>query len=128
MGEWIDLDAPVERPAPIDLPEVSSGGWVTSSFDLLRGTDVSDDPDTVPGELLDELFAPPGAPKKVVLDSLPSCPRPVWLKRFGARLRELRPTMSTVTAADHALAAFPEAAAYEPEQAAEVFATGLPSE
>lgn len=59
MGEWIDPDAPPPVPAPSgSLPEVSSGGWVASSFDLLRGTDVSDDPDTVPNALWDELFAP----------------------------------------------------------------------
>lgn len=60
MGEWVD-------PAKLDdlhlsaaLPEVSSGSRVDSSFDLLRGTDISegDAGDTVPSELLDELFAP----------------------------------------------------------------------
>ena len=41
-----------------DLPEVHSGGWIVSSFDLLKGADVADDPDTVPDELFDELFPP----------------------------------------------------------------------
>ena len=64
MGEWIDPEAP-PAPAPANnLPEVSSGGWVASSFDLLRGTDVSDDPDTVPSALWDELFAPTGSFQK----------------------------------------------------------------
>lgn len=65
MGEWVDPDAPVSpRDAKKDLPEVSSGGWVASSFDLLSGSEVSDDPDTVPNALWDELFGPPGvAPK-----------------------------------------------------------------
>jgi len=66
MGRWVDLakldqfdlsDLSAEFP---DLPEVSSGSRVDSSFDLLRGTDISegDAGDTVPSELLDELFAP----------------------------------------------------------------------
>jgi hypothetical protein len=64
-GEWIDSSAPPPAPlrrapprAPITgLPEVSSGGWLVSSFDLLNGTDVVDDgPGTVPAELFDELF------------------------------------------------------------------------
>ncbi len=62
MGEWVDPDAPVVRPAGKDQPEVTSGGWVGSSFDLLSGADVSDDPDTVPNELWDELFTPPPPP------------------------------------------------------------------
>ncbi len=58
MGEWVVKTAPV-IPAPKDpLPEVSYGTWVTSSYDLLDGTDVKEDPDTLPGELFDELFAP----------------------------------------------------------------------
>ena len=65
-GEWIDRSAPPPlppaRPAPITkLPEVSTGGWLVSSFDLLSGTDVVDDgSNTVPAELFDELF--PSAP------------------------------------------------------------------
>jgi hypothetical protein len=31
---------------------------VTSSYDLLSGSDVTEDPDTLPGDLFDELFAP----------------------------------------------------------------------
>jgi hypothetical protein len=67
MGEWVDnpaLKAPKPAPVPVPpksadpLPEVSYGSWVTSSYDLLDGTDVTEDPDTVPGELFDELFAP----------------------------------------------------------------------
>ena len=57
MGEWVDLDSPPRPLAPDEQPEVSSGGWLGSSFDLLRGTEVSDDPDTVPDALLDELFS-----------------------------------------------------------------------
>jgi hypothetical protein len=62
MGEWVDPDAPVGPAPATELPEVSHGGWVTSSFDLLRGADVSDDPDTVPDALWNELFGAPKAP------------------------------------------------------------------
>jgi hypothetical protein len=68
MGEWVDPDAPPPKPEVTGLPEVSTGGWLASSFDLLSGTDVSDDPDTVPSALFDELFHlkedDPNAPKK----------------------------------------------------------------
>ena len=70
MGEWVDIGARAAPPAPPtpkiskELPEVSYGSWVTSSYDLLDGTDVTDDPDTLPGELLDELFAPKPDPPK----------------------------------------------------------------
>ena len=62
-GEWVD-PATSTHPSKKDLPEVSSGGWVVSTFDLLSGTDVSESPDTVPDELFDELFRPPPAPPK----------------------------------------------------------------
>lgn len=57
LGEWVDPNLPVE-PAPKELPEVSSGRWVRSSYDLLNGVEISDDPNTVPDELFDELFFP----------------------------------------------------------------------
>ncbi|MEO5696730.1 MAG: hypothetical protein ABIQ60_06290 [Burkholderiaceae bacterium] len=61
QGAWVDprLHAkPKSTPDPAlgELPEVSSGGWVISSFDLLNGTDISEAEDTVPGDLFDELF------------------------------------------------------------------------
>ena len=44
---------------PSELPEVSTGGWIVSSFDLLRGAEVDDTSgDTVPAELFDQLFPP----------------------------------------------------------------------
>ena len=57
-GDWVDLLAtpPPKPPASVELPEVSTGGWVVSSFDLLRGADVDTSGDTVPDELFDELF------------------------------------------------------------------------
>jgi len=66
MGGWVD-PGKLDGPGPFDLsaefpelPEVSSGSRVDSSFDLLRGTDISEDDagDTIPSDLLDELFAP----------------------------------------------------------------------
>ena len=58
QGEWVVIDAAVAPKPSDELPEVSYGSWVMSSYDLLDGTDVIEDPDTLPGELLDELFAP----------------------------------------------------------------------
>jgi hypothetical protein len=59
MGEWVDPAAAPTRPAArTELPEVSSGGWVVSSFDLLQGTDIVEGPHTVPDDLFDELFPP----------------------------------------------------------------------
>ena len=67
-GEWVDPNeddaAAAAAPALGALPEVSSGGWVMSSFDLLNGVDVSDEEVTVPGDLLDELFPPRAATPK----------------------------------------------------------------
>jgi hypothetical protein len=65
LGEWVDRHAtpatiPLTRPsrdALTDLPEVSTGGWLVSSYDLLSGTDVVDEgSDSVPMDLFDELF------------------------------------------------------------------------
>jgi hypothetical protein len=58
MGEWVKPRAQVKDTPAKGLPEVSYGTWVTSSYDLLDGADVIEDPDTIPGDLLDELFAP----------------------------------------------------------------------
>ena len=57
MGEWVDKSTPVAHQHPDALPEVVYGSWVTSSYDLLDGADVIEGPDTLPGELLDEIFA-----------------------------------------------------------------------
>jgi len=58
MGEWVDSgsSSPPRPPRKDDLPEVSYGSWVTSSYDLLHGTDIVEGGDTVPGELFDQLF------------------------------------------------------------------------
>ena len=58
MGEWVDTGAPTAPRVPrTDLPEVTYGSWVTSSYDLLNGVEVVEGTDTVPGDLLDALFA-----------------------------------------------------------------------
>jgi hypothetical protein len=53
MGEWVEVHT-----IPAELPEATLGSWAESSFDLLHGVEVSDNPDTVPADLLDELFGP----------------------------------------------------------------------
>ncbi len=58
LGEWVDPSLPPPPPKE-DLPEVSSGRWVRSSFDLLNGVEINDDPNTVPDDLFDELFPSP---------------------------------------------------------------------
>lgn len=65
MGEWVNEATPAAPKQSQDLPEVSQGAWVRSSFDLLDGADVTEDPDTLPDDLFDELFPPkPDAPKE----------------------------------------------------------------
>ena len=60
MGEWVDSGSTGSARLPRkDLPEVSYGSWVTSSYDLLEGTDVVEGADTVPDDLFDELFGTP---------------------------------------------------------------------
>lgn len=63
-GAWVEPAKPEESTLSTELPEVSSGSWVMSSFDLLHGTDITEDTeaDTVPGDLFDELFSPRGKP------------------------------------------------------------------
>lgn len=57
-GEWVDPDAPSDPSQQRDLPEVSSGGWIMSSFDLLSGAEVRECSDAVPDDIFDELFPP----------------------------------------------------------------------
>ena len=66
MGEWVNKSAPIAPKLSKDLPEASfDDNWVTSSHDLLDGTDVTEGPDTLPDDLFDELFSPKqDAPKK----------------------------------------------------------------
>ena len=58
LGEYVDPDqiaqeAAAQRPL-IERPDPP--GWQASSFDLSRGLEVSDETDTIPGDLFDELF------------------------------------------------------------------------
>ncbi len=61
-GEWVD---PSTVPAPkVDTPDRDSSTWAMSSFDLQYGADITDVSDTVPDDLLDELFRPKDFPPK----------------------------------------------------------------
>jgi hypothetical protein len=64
-GEWVDISpARKVQPAPVKSRPTSAlsadeeGHWLMSSFDLLHGTDVTEDPATVPDDLFDKLFPP----------------------------------------------------------------------
>jgi hypothetical protein len=62
MGEWVNEVRRDPKPSK-DLPEVPHGPWVRSSYDLLDGTDVTEE--AFPGGLFDELFGPSqDAPEK----------------------------------------------------------------
>jgi len=54
LGKFVDPDE--EPPASLGPQEHFEPGWRQSSFDLAYGLDVRDAGDTVPGDLLDELF------------------------------------------------------------------------
>jgi hypothetical protein len=65
MGEWVEIDqGPAIDPAASRSPAMRAvsadedGHWLMSSFDLLSGAEVTEDPDTMPGDLFEELFAP----------------------------------------------------------------------
>lgn len=60
LGEIVDPNATNAASPARDDAERSAGGWVVSSFELLHGAEVSEDENTIPGELFDELFAPWG--------------------------------------------------------------------
>ena len=54
-GEWVDADsAPVPLTPREPQAERSNSGWLTSSMDLLSGSDVVEDPDTAPESVPDE--------------------------------------------------------------------------
>lgn len=58
MGEWVPAGSPFEPAPSFELPEVSDGNWVTSSYDLLDGMRVVETGDTISDPLMDELFGP----------------------------------------------------------------------
>ena len=56
-GTYVDAgNTPPAESAPV---EERHSGWAVSSFELKYGLDVSDADDTVPAELLDNLFTRP---------------------------------------------------------------------
>ena len=56
-GEYVDPDqVPQELTHPPERPEP---GWLVSSFELTHGLEVTDETDTMPGDLFDELFNKP---------------------------------------------------------------------
>jgi hypothetical protein len=59
MGGFVEAADRKKRPVAAPAPEVTSGGWVESSFELLRGADVEEVSDTIPADLLDLLFSDP---------------------------------------------------------------------
>jgi len=59
MGEWVDPKVPVRKTSARDAAEGEPGNWSGSSFDLLKGVDVNDDPDTQPDTLWDDFFGLP---------------------------------------------------------------------
>ena len=58
-GAWVAPEGAVPSPPKLAEPEVSSGSWVTSSFDLLNGTDVVEHPGATAPGMFDELFELP---------------------------------------------------------------------
>lgn len=66
MGEWVDPDA-LPAPSPAAKPpraDNSASGWIESSMDLLNGADVSEDHDTSPDQLFDDVNARQRGPKR----------------------------------------------------------------
>jgi len=60
LGEWVDPSLPSEPPKkhPPDTDE--ERGWRRSTYDLLKGVDIDDNPNTVPDDLFDEFFGKAG--------------------------------------------------------------------
>jgi hypothetical protein len=49
-----------KEPLPAETIETAEIGWMGSSFDLLNGVEITEgEPDSIPGELFDELFNVP---------------------------------------------------------------------
>jgi hypothetical protein len=64
-GDSADPSAVPASTAEKNPPRRPSGAWVSSSWDLLRGCEVTEISDSLPDGLLDELFRPHAeTPKK----------------------------------------------------------------
>jgi hypothetical protein len=68
LGEWVDPNLPPPPPEREHTDE-APGGWRRSTYDLLNGVEIDDNPNTVPDDLFDELFgptttSPPKGPRK----------------------------------------------------------------
>ena len=83
QGQWVDPSKSRSDPPKGKFPEVSYGGWASSSFDLLSGVDISDDPDTVPDALFDEFFPQRRTGRMTLMD-------PVRLNTTALRRPEFR--------------------------------------
>jgi hypothetical protein len=60
-GEWVDADTPASvPPKDSESPRESSVGWLTSSMDLLGGSQVIEDDGTEPAPLAEEKTLPLG--------------------------------------------------------------------
>ena len=57
LGKFVDPDA--KAPLPSEPLERFEPGWRQSSFELAYGLEVREATDTVPGELIDDLFGSP---------------------------------------------------------------------
>ena len=55
LGEFIDPDVEAPPVSP-KSPDIAQSNWAISSFELMRGVDISEDSETVPADLFDELF------------------------------------------------------------------------
>ena len=64
LGEFVDVDPHVERraappaepAAPVILDPAPPASFHDSTTELMQGLDVSDESDSIPGELFDKLF------------------------------------------------------------------------
>ena len=56
QGEYVDPDAQPAEIAPAAPAERAEPGFLVSSFELTHGLEVSEETDTLPGDLFDELF------------------------------------------------------------------------
>ena len=65
LGEWIDPNLP-PAPPKREHTDDEDGVWRRSTYDLLHGVEIDDNPNTVPDDLFDELFGEPSPdPKKL---------------------------------------------------------------